>query len=153
MTQRARLVVDWGTSNFRCYRFAPDGTVAQTHQAAAGILSVTDRDFAAVLQREIGSWISPDMDVFLSGMITSRNNGASVSSLVKGQIVIDAVVACLAHVSIPSPKGARQPCAAAAVEPCAAWVRKAATCVAMAFSLNGSSIKSNCGSSSVALAL
>ena len=73
MTQRARLVVDWGTSNFRCYRFAADGTVAQTHQAAAGILGVADRDFAAVLQREIGAWITPDMDIFLSGMITSRN--------------------------------------------------------------------------------
>jgi 2-dehydro-3-deoxygalactonokinase len=99
MTQRARLVVDWGTSNFRCYRFAPDGTVAQTHQAAAGILSVTDRDFADVLQREIGSWISPDMDIFLSGMITSRNGWietpyveapARLADLARAAVVVEA---------------------------------------------------------------
>ncbi len=98
MTQRARLVVDWGTSNFRCYRFAPDGTVAQTHQAAAGILSVTDRDFASVLQREIGAWMTPDMDIFLSGMITSRNGWvetpyvgtpARLVDLAKAAVVVD----------------------------------------------------------------
>lgn len=73
MTQRDRLVVDWGTSNFRCYRFDAQGQVAQTHQAPAGILTVTDRNFEAVLHREIGAWMAPDMDIFLSGMITSRN--------------------------------------------------------------------------------
>ena len=73
MSKRHRLVVDWGTSNFRCYRFDDQGQVAQSHQAAAGILSVTDRDFESVLQREIGAWIAPDMDVYFSGMITSRN--------------------------------------------------------------------------------
>ena len=99
MTQRARLVVDWGTSNFRCYRFAADGTVAQTHQAAAGILGVADRDFAAVLQREIGAWITPDMDIFLSGMITSRNGWietpyveapARLADLAKAAVVVEA---------------------------------------------------------------
>ena len=99
MTQRARLVVDWGTSNFRCYRFAPDGTVAQTHQASAGILSVSDRDFASVLQREIGSWITPDMNIFLSGMITSRNGWvetpyveapARLADLARAAVVVEA---------------------------------------------------------------
>lgn len=68
-----RVVVDWGTSNFRAYRFASDGTIAEKHQAAAGILGVEDGAFEAVLLREIGAWIDHDTEVFLSGMITSRN--------------------------------------------------------------------------------
>ncbi len=68
-----RIVVDWGTSNFRAYRFAANGAVAETRQAAAGILTVADRAFEAVLHREIGDWISADAEIFLSGMITSRN--------------------------------------------------------------------------------
>lgn len=69
----ARIVVDWGSSNFRAYRFGEDGSVAGRHQSAAGILSVTDGRFEEALRREIGSWISGDCEIFLSGMITSRN--------------------------------------------------------------------------------
>ncbi len=73
MAARTRIVVDWGTSNFRAYLFARDGSIARQHQAAAGILTVADRAFEAVLEREIGGWLNSDCDVFLSGMITSRN--------------------------------------------------------------------------------
>lgn len=68
-----RIVVDWGTSNFRAYRFGPDGAVAETRQAAAGILTVADRAFEPVLRREIGDWMTSGAEIFLSGMITSRN--------------------------------------------------------------------------------
>lgn len=68
-----RIVVDWGSSNFRAYRFAADGQVIDTHQAPAGILAVENNAFEAVLMREIGPWIDGAAEVFLSGMITSRN--------------------------------------------------------------------------------
>ena len=68
-----RIVVDWGTSNFRAYRFGTDGAVAGTRQAAAGILTVADQAFEPVLRREIGDWMTPETEIFLSGMITSRN--------------------------------------------------------------------------------
>ncbi len=68
-----RVVVDWGTSSFRAYRFAPDGAVAEQRRADAGILSVAEGAFEMVLRREIGDWLGPDADVWLSGMITSRN--------------------------------------------------------------------------------
>ena len=73
MTQNNKIIVDWGTSNFRAYRFATDGTIAEEHHAAAGILSVQDNAFEATLEREIGHWLEPASKVFLSGMITSRN--------------------------------------------------------------------------------
>ncbi|MGL5113790.1 MAG: 2-dehydro-3-deoxygalactonokinase [Beijerinckiaceae bacterium] len=69
----AQVIVDWGSSNFRAYRFHSGGAVAAQHQATAGILTVSDGDFEAVLEREIGAWITPDTTVLLSGMITSRN--------------------------------------------------------------------------------
>lgn len=68
-----RIVVDWGSSNFRAYRFGPDGAIIDRRTAASGILAVTDGRFEATLRREIGDWISPQAEIFLCGMITSRN--------------------------------------------------------------------------------
>ena len=68
-----RIVVDWGSSNFRAYRFGADGALVERHQAEAGILTVRDGAFEEVLQREIGGWIDPGTEILLSGMITSRN--------------------------------------------------------------------------------
>jgi 2-dehydro-3-deoxygalactonokinase len=68
-----RIIVDWGTSNFRAWRFGRDGAISDRHQAAAGIGTVKDQAFEAVLEREIGAWIAPESEVLLSGMITSRN--------------------------------------------------------------------------------
>jgi 2-dehydro-3-deoxygalactonokinase len=73
MKRRKQIVVDWGSSNFRAYLFSDSGEIAQEHQAAAGILSVKNSAFEATLEREIGHWIDADSDIFLSGMITSRN--------------------------------------------------------------------------------
>ena len=69
----SRFVVDWGTSNFRAYRFAEDGSIAETHQAPCGILSVADRHFADVLNQQIGHWLQAGDTLYFSGMITSRN--------------------------------------------------------------------------------
>jgi 2-dehydro-3-deoxygalactonokinase len=68
-----RIVVDWGSSNFRAYRFSGTGQIAEQHQAEAGILTVRDGHFEDVLEREIGQWIDGETDILLSGMITSRN--------------------------------------------------------------------------------
>lgn len=73
MTDRHRIIVDWGTSNFRAYRFTEDGQLAATHRAACGILTVEKGDFEGALLREIGAWIDGNSEIFLSGMITSRN--------------------------------------------------------------------------------
>ncbi|CAN1548486.1 DgoK 2-keto-3-deoxy-galactonokinase [Rhabdaerophilaceae bacterium] len=68
-----RLVVDWGSSNFRAFRFGPRGEILERHQADAGILNVPDGAFEHVLLREIGNWIDGETEILLSGMITSRN--------------------------------------------------------------------------------
>lgn len=68
-----RIVVDWGTSSFRAYLFGPEGAIIQTRRAPAGILSVETGAFEAVLRSQIGDWLGAGVEVFLSGMITSRN--------------------------------------------------------------------------------
>lgn len=73
MTGRQAIIVDWGTTNFRAYRFDSAGDAVAEHRAAAGILSVAGGQFEPVLDREIGAWITPDSEILFSGMITSRN--------------------------------------------------------------------------------
>ncbi|MGH7105343.1 MAG: 2-dehydro-3-deoxygalactonokinase [Acetobacteraceae bacterium] len=65
--------VDWGTSNFRAYRLAEDGTILDRRAAPGGILRVADGRFAEALEAEIGAWLGAGEDrVLLSGMIGSR---------------------------------------------------------------------------------
>lgn len=68
-----RIVVDWGSSTFRAYRFDGDGAMRDSHRADAGILAVPDGRFDATLDQQIGTWITPRSQILLSGMITSRN--------------------------------------------------------------------------------
>jgi 2-dehydro-3-deoxygalactonokinase len=79
MAGREAIIVDWGTTNFRAYRFDPgDGLIAE-HRASAGILAIADGRFEAALDREIGPWITPGAELFFSGMITSRNGWVETS--------------------------------------------------------------------------
>ncbi len=52
----------------------PTGHAIETQRAAAGILTIEDRDFEGALQKHIGDWLAefPKVPVVLSGMIGSR---------------------------------------------------------------------------------
>ncbi|MCZ8185970.1 MAG: 2-dehydro-3-deoxygalactonokinase [Beijerinckiaceae bacterium] len=73
MAGREAIILDWGTTNFRAYRFDAGGVLVAEHRAAAGILSIEKGRFEASLDREIGPWITAGTELFFSGMITSRN--------------------------------------------------------------------------------
>jgi len=65
--------VDWGTSSLRAYLLDDDGTILARRDSARGILTVTDGDFAAVLQEEVGAWLAAgERRVLLAGMVGSR---------------------------------------------------------------------------------
>ena len=65
--------VDWGTTSFRAFRIARDGTIRDRRTALRGILNVPDSRFADTLRDEIGPWLAAGEDhVLLSGMIGSR---------------------------------------------------------------------------------
>ena len=65
--------VDWGTTSFRAFRIAGDGSIRDRRASPRGILNVVDNRFAETLREEIGPWLAAGDDhVLLSGMIGSR---------------------------------------------------------------------------------
>lgn len=65
--------VDWGTTSFRAFRIAADGTIRDRHSSPRGIMQVADARFGDTLREEIGPWLAAgESHVLLSGMIGSR---------------------------------------------------------------------------------
>jgi 2-dehydro-3-deoxygalactonokinase len=65
--------VDWGTTSFRAFRIAPDGTIRDRRADLRGIVNVADAKFGDTLREEIGPWLAAgENHVLLSGMIGSR---------------------------------------------------------------------------------
>jgi 2-dehydro-3-deoxygalactonokinase len=65
--------VDWGTTSFRAFRIARDGTIRDRRVALRGLLNVPDNRFADTLREEIGPWLAAgEQHVLLAGMIGSR---------------------------------------------------------------------------------
>jgi 2-dehydro-3-deoxygalactonokinase len=65
--------VDWGTTSFRAYRIARDGSIRDQRSSRRGILNVPDGKFSDTLREEIGPWLAAGEEhVLLSGMIGSR---------------------------------------------------------------------------------
>jgi 2-dehydro-3-deoxygalactonokinase len=65
--------IDWGTTSFRAFRIAPDGTIRDRRASTRGILNVPDARFGDTLREEIGTWLALGEDrILLSGMIGSR---------------------------------------------------------------------------------
>lgn len=64
--------VDWGISSMRAYRLR-GGRVSERREQPAGILTVSDGQFAEMLRECVGEWLSDGENrVLLSGMIGSR---------------------------------------------------------------------------------
>ncbi len=65
--------VDWGTTSFRAFRLAPDGTIRDRRSSQRGIVNVPDGRFGDTLRDEVGPWLAAgEQHVLLSGMIGSR---------------------------------------------------------------------------------
>jgi 2-dehydro-3-deoxygalactonokinase len=65
--------IDWGTTSFRAFRIARDGTIRDRRAGPRGILNVPNGRFAETLREEVGPWLAAGEDhVLLSGMIGSR---------------------------------------------------------------------------------
>jgi len=79
------IAIDWGSTSFRAYHFAADGSLLEKRQADCGIREVSDRSeasrhewFENIFFEHCGDWLSQQSNqsfspVLLSGMITSRN--------------------------------------------------------------------------------
>jgi 2-dehydro-3-deoxygalactonokinase len=74
--------VDWGTSNFRAFRFDRNGEVIGGRSCPTGILKVQEGKFAEALREQIGDWIADgETRVLLCGMVGSRQGWAEANYL------------------------------------------------------------------------
>src|SRR5687768_5500941 len=66
--------LDWGTTSFRAFLLAGDGTVLDRREAPMGILKVPGGDFAGVFAQATADWFRThgDLPALASGMIGSR---------------------------------------------------------------------------------
>ena len=65
--------IDWGTTSFRAFRLAADGTIRDRKVSQRGIMAVPDSRFGDTLREEVGPWLAAgERHVLLSGMIGSR---------------------------------------------------------------------------------
>ena len=67
------IAIDWGTSSFRAYRVAADGTVSERRSAPLGIMQVEGGRFAQALESQVQDWLTAgEAPVVMCGMIGSR---------------------------------------------------------------------------------
>ena len=65
--------IDWGTSRFRAFRLAADGTIRDHRSSARGVMAVPNGRFADSLREEIGPWLAAgERHVLMCGMVGSR---------------------------------------------------------------------------------
>ena len=69
------IAVDWGTTRFRAYLAAADGTIFERRESDDGIAAISPGGFASALLSHCGSWLDqyPGLPVVMAGMIGSRN--------------------------------------------------------------------------------
>jgi 2-dehydro-3-deoxygalactonokinase len=70
----AAVCVDWGTSSFRAYLTADDGTIIDRVESTRGILSVAKGDHENVLADSLKGWLADfrALPILMSGMIGAR---------------------------------------------------------------------------------
>lgn len=74
MPKPVLIAIDWGTTSFRGYLVAADGTIVARQSGAQGILAVKDGRFADVLHAATADWHAQfgPLPIVMSGMIGSR---------------------------------------------------------------------------------
>jgi 2-dehydro-3-deoxygalactonokinase len=74
--------VDWGTSSFRAFRLAADGTVHDRIEAPRGIMTVLEGGFPETLRELIRPWLRDGENrVLMGGMVGSRQGWVEAAYL------------------------------------------------------------------------
>ena len=71
----ALIAVDWGSSSFRAYLMARDGTIVDECATADGVSTVAPGGFPKALLHLVGVWLDShaDLPIIASGMVGSRH--------------------------------------------------------------------------------
>jgi 2-dehydro-3-deoxygalactonokinase len=91
--------VDWGTSNFRAFRFDDAGEVIERRSYPIGILKVQEGKFAETLQEQVGDWIADgEKRVLLCGMVGSRQ-GWTEANYLQCPVTVDDLAKAVVRIS------------------------------------------------------
>lgn len=96
--------VDWGTSNFRAFRFDNTGKVIGRRSYPIGILKVREGRFSETLQEHVGDWIADgETHVLLCGMVGSRQ-GWTEANYIQCPVKIDDLAKAVVKISFAGAK-------------------------------------------------
>ncbi|SDR48045.1 2-dehydro-3-deoxygalactonokinase [Pseudovibrio sp. Tun.PSC04-5.I4] len=75
-----RIVIDWGTTNFRAYLIDNKGVTVDEVEAGSGIQHLSEGEYEPELLRLVGKWLKEHgaLKIYALGMITSRNGWVEV---------------------------------------------------------------------------
>lgn len=101
--------VDWGSTNFRAFRFNAGGEVIERRFSPEGVLHLQNRSFAEVLRDKVGDWLEAgETRILLCGMVGSRQGWAEVK-YVSGPVGIEDLAAGVMRVPFPGAEVALVP--------------------------------------------
>jgi len=72
------IAIDWGTTNLRAFLMNQDGQVHAQRDSDQGMLKLGATDFEAVLSNLLGDWLTPDLPIYMAGMVGSRGGWQEV---------------------------------------------------------------------------
>ncbi|MBB3608470.1 2-dehydro-3-deoxygalactonokinase [Rhizobium sp. BK602] len=98
MTRPAYVAVDWGTSSFRLWLIAEDGSILGERRSGEGMTTAAQTGFAQVLQSHLAALAAPDdIPVIVCGMAGARqgwveagyiDTPASLSAILTGAVSV-----------------------------------------------------------------
>ncbi|NLU99691.1 2-oxo-3-deoxygalactonate kinase [Marinomonas sp. UCMA 3892] len=77
--RRSRFIaVDWGTTNLRVFLMNHDGCIQAQRDSDRGMLKLGSAEFESVLSDLLGDWLTPDLPIYMAGMVGSRGGWQEV---------------------------------------------------------------------------
>tara|TARA_R110001583_G_scaffold146135_1_gene298178 strand:- start:3977 stop:4933 length:957 start_codon:yes stop_codon:yes gene_type:complete len=72
------IAVDWGTTNLRAFLMNQKGDIQAQRDSNQGMLKLDVAEFEAVLADLLGDWLTPNLPIYMSGMVGSRGGWQEV---------------------------------------------------------------------------
>ncbi|MBJ7539050.1 2-dehydro-3-deoxygalactonokinase [Marinomonas transparens] len=72
------IAVDWGTTNLRAFLMDQQGQIQAQRDSHLGMLKLASGEFEAVLSELLADWLTPDLPIYMAGMVGSRGGWQEV---------------------------------------------------------------------------
>lgn len=78
VSQGSFIAVDWGTTNLRAFLVDQSGHIQAQRDSDRGMLKLSSAEFESVLSDLLGDWLTPDLPIYMAGMVGSRGGWQEV---------------------------------------------------------------------------